>query len=62
MHDLRMVPCEEHTNVIFDCVLPYKMEQSEKQIKDQLVSIIKEQYPDYMPVINMEHSFVGHRH
>ena len=62
MHDLRMVPCEEHTNVIFDCVLPYKMEQSEKQIKDRLLTIIKEQYPDYMPVINMEHSFVGHRH
>ena len=62
IHDLRMVPCEGHTNVIFDCVLPYKMKLSEKQVKDQLIFQIGKHYPDYLPVINMEHSFVGHKH
>jgi cation diffusion facilitator family transporter len=58
IHDLRMVPCEEHTNVIFDCVLPYKMTLDEKQVKDTLSLLIGQNYPGYLPVINMEHSFV----
>ena len=59
VHDLRMVPCEGHVNVIFDCVLPYGCRMNEKQAKEALSSRIRKKYPAYLPVINVEHSFVG---
>ena len=59
VHDLRMVPCEGHTNVIFDCVLPYDFKMSEKAVRDILAEKIAQSYPEYLPVINVEHSFVG---
>ena len=59
VHDLRMVPCEGHVNVIFDCDLPYGCRMNEKQAKEALSSRIRKKYPAYLPVINVEHSFVG---
>ena len=58
IHDLRIVPGDEHTNVVFDCVLPYDLEADEEEIREMICREVSSDYPDYRCMITMEHSFV----
>ncbi len=57
IHDLRVVPGETHTNVIFDCVVPRGLTQSDEEIKEAIDSLVKETYPNYYCVITVDHSY-----
>lgn len=59
IHDLRMVPGENNTNVIFDCVIPYSCTIPEAEIITRIGEMIKEEYPDHTAVIKVDHSFVS---
>lgn len=59
IHDLRIVPGEKNTNVIFDCVIPRNCSVPEDQIKKEFWIRLKKQYPDHTPVVKLEHSFVN---
>lgn len=59
VHDLRMVPTAHHTNVIFDCVVPYSCPLSDSQVKSALIALISENYPAYRPVINIDKSYIS---
>ena len=57
IHDLRVVPGETHTNVIFDCVVPRGLAQSDEEIKEAIDRVVKETYPNYYCVITVDHSY-----
>jgi len=59
IHDLRIVPGEDNTNVIFDCVVPHSCPVKEADIIDMLKKKLKESYPNHTAVIKIDHSFVS---
>ena len=58
IHDLRIVPGNECTNVVFDCVVPYDCSASASLIRELIGARVKKDYPDYICVITLENSFV----
>lgn len=58
MHDLRIVPGESHTNVIFDIVKPYECEYSDNEVIEKISSKIKEYKANYNSVIHIDSPFV----
>ncbi len=59
LHDLRIVPGDTHTNLIFDVVLPFKSDCSEKEAKDIISSCVKEFDPSYECVIKIDKDYTG---
>lgn len=59
IHDFRMVPGESHTNLIFDCVRPYDIPLAPDELKKRIGELVKETYPDYFCVIQVDNSYVG---
>ena len=60
IHDLRIVPGNTHVNVVFDCVVPYGLKMSEREIKAQICRRVSAEYPNYYCVITVVNSFVHH--
>jgi len=58
IHDLRIVPGNTHTNVVFDCVVPYDCTVSGREIREQITGRVRRDYPNYYCVITLENSFV----
>ena len=58
IHDLRIVPGNTHTNVVFDCVVPYNCRMTDKEIRERICSELQVDYPNYYCVITLENSFV----
>lgn len=59
IHDLRIVPGEDNTNVIFDLVVPYGCPVEEAEVKRLLSEKLREDYPHHTAVIKVDHSFVS---
>ena len=57
IHDLRLVPGNTHTNVIFDCVVPHEVPLSHKEIKERIVNIISIKYENFYAVITFDSSY-----
>lgn len=60
-HDLRLVPGETHTNVLFDLVIPIKLKDHKKQILSDIETMVRAFDPKFIPKIKAEHSFSGER-
>ncbi|MBQ8617924.1 MAG: cation transporter [Clostridia bacterium] len=58
IHDLRIVPGNTHTNIVFDCVVPYDCRIPGKEIRERICQEVCAQYPNYYCVITLENSFV----
>lgn len=58
IHDLRIVPGVSHTNVVFDCVLPYSSELNARSVRQKIASEVAQRYPCHYCVITTERSFV----
>ena len=59
IHDLRIVPGNTVTKVVFDCVLPYETRLPEQEIQARIGREVEKDYPNYECVITLEHSFSG---
>ncbi len=57
VHDLRLVPGTTHTNVIFDCVIPRGLSQSDEEIKESIGQLVQQTYPDHYCVITVDYSY-----
>ena len=57
-HDLRIVPGQTHTNIIFDVVLSPDCKISHDKITDIICSKIKEYNPAFFCVINYDTSYI----
>ena len=53
-HDFRMVTGPEHTNLIFDVVLPYELVGQEKAIQQKLEALLQEEQMRYYTVITFD--------
>lgn len=58
IHDVRMVPGEKHTNLIFDIVRPYDCAFSENEIKTKLFAAIQSRASDIFCVITVDTPYV----
>ncbi len=58
-HDLRIVPGDSHTNVIFDVVLPFDSDCDEKEAKKMISACVKEYSSDYECVIKIDKDYTG---
>lgn len=58
IHDVRMVPGEKHTNLIFDAVRPHECKLSKDDLKKELASRIHEIENDVYCVITIDDPFV----
>lgn len=59
IHDVRMVPGEKHTNLIFDAVRPHACKLSKEDLKKELASRIHEAENDVYCVITIDDPFVN---
>ena len=58
IHDLRIVPGKSHTNIVFDCVLPYSASLDARQVRLLIADQVEERYPCHYCVITTERSYV----
>ena len=59
IHDVRMVPGETHTNLIFDAVRPYNCKFSKEELKKELSNRIQKVENDINCVITIDEPFVN---
>lgn len=59
IHDLRFVQGTTHSNLIFDCLVPRGIAQSDAEIKRAIAELVKETYPNYYCVITIDHSYAA---
>ena len=59
IHDLRIVPGDSHTNVLFDLVLPAGYAGDKVELLEQLEQFIKEQDTAYSCIIKVEQSYTA---
>ncbi len=57
IHDLRIVPGETHTNIIFDCVLGTECALKEDDIKQKVEQDLKKENPNYNVVITFDQHY-----
>lgn len=55
IHDLRIVPGESHTNVLFDCFEPYSCTIAEDDLKKQIAQRVAAQFPHHFCIIHIDH-------
>lgn len=57
IHDLRIVPGASHTNVIFDCLIPYDCKIEQHLLYEMITQIVRKKFPDYFCVITFDKGF-----
>ena len=57
IHDLRVVPGETHTNLIFDLVVPHGFEMPECRLKSEVQAMAQSKNPKWQCVITLENSY-----
>ena len=58
IHDLRIVPCQNYDNIIFDMIVPPECHKRDKEIKEQVCRKIEEKYPGCKAVIKIDKSYI----
>ncbi|MBE6782399.1 MAG: cation transporter [Ruminococcaceae bacterium] len=59
IHDFRLVSGPNHTNLIFDVVLPYDSKMAEKELVDKIKNKVKENKPNFNCVITVDRNYSG---
>ena len=59
IHDLRIVPGDSHTNVLFDLVFPAGYTGDIDQMLAKMCQFVKEQDPKYCCVVKVEQSYAS---
>lgn len=57
-HDLRLVQGSTHCNVLFDLVVPFKYELSDKELCQRVEAAIQQKHPDYFAVISVDKDMI----
>lgn len=60
IHDFRLVSGPNHTNLIFDVVLPYESEMTENQLTEIIKGKVKERKPNFNCVITVDRNYSNH--
>lgn len=62
IHDLRIVPGETHTNLVFDCVMPHTLKMTPSQLKTEIRKLVNKKYPNYYCVMTIDSSYAAMPH
>lgn len=62
IHDLRIVPGNSHTNLVFDCVMPHCINMSPSELKAEIRRLVNIKYPNYYCVITIDSSYAAMPH
>lgn len=62
VHDLRMIPGQTQTKMIFDCVVPHEFRLTDEELKQELQNRVSEEYPGYVCMITIDKSFAAMPH
>lgn len=57
MHDFRMVPGPDHTNLIFDVVVPPQFFLSDDELRKKLSEAVREKHPNYFCRIKIDRGY-----
>ncbi len=57
IHDLRVVPGETHTNLIFDLVVPHGFEMPECRLKSEVQAMAQSKNPKWQCIVTLENSY-----
>ncbi len=57
IHDLRIIRGVSQSKVVFDCVVPYGLEMSAREIRKRMDQAVRDVYPDFYCVITLEHGY-----
>ena len=57
IHDFRMVPAENHTNVIFDIIVPFEKDYTEDKLFKLLTQSFKDEEINYYFVLDIDRPF-----
>lgn len=61
IHDFRMVKGQTNTNVIFDCVVPFKFPIKNEEIKKIIQTKVNEIYPNVKIVITFDKAYINRK-
>lgn len=59
VHDLRLVPCGDHTKAYFDVALPRESGMDQETLRREICRFVRRRHPDYLCVITMDDSFAA---
>lgn len=59
VHDVRMVPGESHTNVLFDCVRPFELELTADELAARLESMVREYDASFNAIVRIDTSYAA---
>ena len=62
IHDLRIVPGETHTNVIFDCVVPHGVSLAQAELERKISAEVLARHDAYYCVITFDESYAPVSH
>ena len=62
IHDLRIVPGNCHTNLVFDCVMPHCINMSPSELKAEIRRLVNIKYPNYYCIITIDSSYAAMPH
>ncbi len=62
IHDLRMIPGQTQTKMIFDCVVPHEFQMSDEELKQAIQQMVSEEYPGYHCMITVDKDFAAMPH
>ncbi len=62
IHDLRIVPGETHTNVIFDCVVPHGVSLTQAELEHKISAEVLARHDTYYCVITFDESYAPVSH
>ena len=58
IHDFRMVKGPTHTNVIFDAVVPFEFNGSDKEVKTAIECVISQSLENTNAVVKIDRGYV----
>jgi len=58
IHDLRIVPCQNYSSLMFDMIIPPEYHDKDIAIKEQVCRQIEEKYPEYRVNIKIDKSYI----
>lgn len=62
IHDLRIIPGQMQTKMIFDCVVPHEFYMSDEELIQQIQTMVSEEYPGYHCMITIDKDFAAMPH
>ena len=59
IHDLRIVPGNTHTNVIFDALFPMDYKKTDAECAAEIRHLVHETWPDHFAVVTIDRDYTG---